>query len=239
MNTYQSSAQLKALARGQLAGKYPTTIGSSLLIFLCMMVFSILSVFFADTTTIFGMIMNLLITFVIGLFSGIFSAGQAYIYLNISCGRYCKASDVFYGFKNHPDKALLLQLVISAISMGCMLPSYLISLIWSYTGSMILILPACILLIIGTIISVYFSLALSQVFYLLLDFPDYSVKQILSLSMKIMKGHKGRLFYILVSFLPFYLLGVLSCGAAYLWILSYQNATTANFYLDLIKKRTC
>ena len=101
MNQYKSSSQLKSLAKGQLLGKYPIVIGAFLLSQLMMFVLSSLSLLFVDTTTVVGSIIDFLITFIISLFGGVFSAGQAYIYLNISCGRACRATDVFYGFKQH------------------------------------------------------------------------------------------------------------------------------------------
>ncbi len=237
MNNYKTSAQLKSLAKGQLLGRYGTVIGAFLLMELVMLSFTVITSLFVDQTTVFGLILNYIISFLTGLFAGIFSTGQAYICLNISCKRPCKASDVFYGFNHHPDKALLLQLVISLISFTSMIPSCIFSYIAAYTRRMIYIFPACVFLIIGTLIAVYFSLCFSQVFYLLLDFPDYTVSQLLTLSKKIMKGQKGRLFYLLVSFLPLYLLGLLSCCVAYLWIIPYVNQTSSNFYLDLMKNR--
>lgn len=51
-----------------------------------------------------------------------------------------------------------------------------------------------------------------------------------------MKGSKGRFFYLTVSFFPLLLLGFLSCGIAFLWLVPYMNATYAEFFLDLIKK---
>lgn len=237
MNTYKSSAQLKALAKGQLLGKYSTVIGAFLLSQLIMFALSALPGFFVDTQTVFDMIIHFLVTFIISLFSGILSAGQAYIYLKISCNQPCRASDIFYGFSQHPDKALLLQLAVSGISTISMLPASVFAYLGSYTMNMMLVLPTCLLLIAGAITATYFSLAFSQVYYLLLDFPNYSAKQLLTLSMRIMKGNKARLFYITVSFLPLYLLGVLSCGVAMLWIIPYVNATMTNFYLDLIQNR--
>lgn len=237
MNQYKSSSQLKSLARGQLLGKYPVLIGAFLLSQLVMFILSSLSLLFVDTSTVIGSVIDFLVTFIISLFGGIFSAGQAYIYLNISCGHSCRATDVFYGFKQHPDKALLLQLVISGISTVSILPCYFFMLITNYTMDIIWIFPTCIALIIGGVIATYFSLAFSQVYYLLMDFPNYSVKQLLSISMKIMKGHKARLFYISISFLPLYLLSLLSCGVGMLWVTPYVNATMTNFYLDLIQNR--
>ena len=53
-----------------------------------------------------------------------------------------------------------------------------------------------------------------------------------------MVHHKGRLFYLYVSFLPLILLGILSFGLALLWILPYMAATEAEFFLDLIRNKT-
>ena len=237
MNKYKTSVQLKSLAKGQLLGKYSTVIGAFLLTRIIMLALTGVSSLFVDQTIWFGLVISYLISFLIDMFAGIFMAGQAYICLNISCNRPCRATDVFFGFKQHPDKALLLQLVVNLISVVCMIPSCIFSAIGIHTGEIIYVFPSCIFLIIGTIIAMYFYLCFSQNFYLLLDFPDYSVKQILSLGKKIMKGHKGRYFYIMVSFIPLYLLGLLSCCVAYLWIIPYVNQTTTNFYLDLMKNR--
>ena len=57
------------------------------------------------------------------------------------------------------------------------------------------------------------------------------------MSRQIMKGHKGRLFYISISFLPLYLLGIFSFFIAFLWLLPYTNTVMANFYMDLMKNR--
>ena len=50
-------------------------------------------------------------------------------------------------------------------------------------------------------------------------------------------GYSGRLFYIELSFLPLFLLGLISCCLPILWIYPYMEAVKANFYLDLMKKR--
>ena len=84
------------------------------------------------------------------------------------------------------------------------------------------------------IISTLFLLVFSQCFYLMLDFPDYSAEQLLRSSMQVMRGHKGRLFYLHVSFLPLLLLALLSCGVGMLWIRPYMQMTYTCFFLDLM-----
>ena len=91
--------------------------------------------------------------------------------------------------------------------------------------------------IIGTVILVIVSLTFSQAYYLLQDFPQYSAKELLQMSRQIMKGHKARLFYIELSFVPLLLLGILSCCIGLLWIIPYMASVKANFYMDLMTHR--
>ena len=50
-----------------------------------------------------------------------------------------------------------------------------------------------------------------------------------------MKGHKGRYFYISVSFLPLALLCLVTFGIGFLWLAPYMGMTFANFYVDLMQ----
>ena len=59
----------------------------------------------------------------------------------------------------------------------------------------------------------------------------------MSSSAAIMRGNKGRLFYLELSFVPLYLLGTLSLGLGFLWIIPYVGMTEAEFYLDTLRKR--
>ena len=68
----------------------------------------------------------------------------------------------------------------------------------------------------------------------MLDFPERSAKEALKLSLQIMRGHKGRLFYVQISFLPLMFLCLLSFGIGYLWLVPYMNMTSAVFFLDLM-----
>ena len=71
----------------------------------------------------------------------------------------------------------------------------------------------------------------------MLDFPEYDAKKALAFSRELMKNNKGRFTYLLVSFIPLFLLGMLSCCVGYLWIIPYMQATLAQFYLDLVQNK--
>lgn len=238
MNSYKSSAELKAMAKEQLFGNYGTVIGATVLVFLITQCMSFLPGWFVDTTTLPGIIINYLIGFIISVFGGLFVSGQAFMYLKLTCRQPITVSDVFYGFKIFPDKALILELVITAVTYVCLLPMQIFNqLSLTHSGNGMYMLLASVFTIIGAAILVIVSLMFSQAFYLLQDFPQYSARELLQMSRQIMKGHKARLFYIELSFIPLFLLGLLSCCIAFLWIVPYMNAVKSNFYMDLMTKQ--
>ena len=51
-----------------------------------------------------------------------------------------------------------------------------------------------------------------------------------------MKGNRIRYFYLLISFFGISLLGVVSLGIGFLWIVPYMSMTEVEFYRDLINE---
>ena len=76
-----------------------------------------------------------------------------------------------------------------------------------------------------------FSYALTP--YILIDYPELSANQAINLSRKMMKGHKFDLFWLGLSFIGWILLGILTLGIGYLWLIPYINTATAAFYQDV------
>lgn len=233
---YKSSAELKAIAKEHMFNKYGTAIGAMVIVSMLTMFVSFFSSIFIDTRTIAGVILNLLISFVISVLTGLFTSGQRYFYLKISCDRPVTISDVFYGFKLFPNKAVLIQLYLSLWIYVSMLPMTLMSYMVARNpkNSLYMLFYSLAMILYG-VVTIIISLVYSQAFFLLHDFPNYSAKELLAMSRQLMKGSKGRLFYLNVSFFPLLLLGLLSCGIAYLWLVPYMNATASEFFLDLIQ----
>lgn len=84
----------------------------------------------------------------------------------------------------------------------------------------------------------------SQAFFIYKDIksnPSYdeslSALNYITESRLLMKGHKGRLFYIDLSFIGWHLLSILTLGIGYIFLNPYINVTKAAFYKDLAKDR--
>ena len=96
------------------------------------------------------------------------------------------------------------------------------SLAYSLGGSMIVSL-------VGLILSLFFGLSN----YLLLDNPQMGAIESMKISCRLMKGNKGRYFYISLSFLPLYIACIFTCYIGLLWLEPYMADTRAHFYMDI------
>ena len=232
----KTSAQLKQAARGIMIGKYRNAIS---ILLASDLIVSTLSLFTTTSSTSYmGIVIGFIISFILVLFGTILSVGQCSFYLNIACDGPYQFSDLFTGFKIHPDKTIITQVIIQLLTLLPLIPAIVVILITTafYAQNIVIsFLVACFLLIIGAGISWWISLRFSQVYYLLLDFPDYTAMELLKMSWKLMKGNVGRLLYVQVSFIPLTLAGLLSFGIGLLFVQPYQNMTYTLFYLDLMQ----
>ena len=118
------------------------------------------------------------------------------------------ASEVFEGF-NLFGKALWLTIITN---------------FFVFLWSLLFIIPGMIKI---------FSYSMAP--YILADNPQMTASEALSLSKKLMDGNKGRLFYMELSFIGWCLLGSLTLGIVYIWLLPYMQATIAAFYNEEIR----
>ena len=72
--------------------------------------------------------------------------------------------------------------------------------------------------------------------YILAENPNISTDRAFEISKKTMDGEKGKAFYMHLSFIGWYLLGVLACCIGVLFVDPYANATYAEFYAYVKQK---
>jgi uncharacterized membrane protein len=88
-------------------------------------------------------------------------------------------------------------------------------------------------ILVSVILVVIVSLNYGMSSYILGDEPGISAIQALRKSRQMMNGHKGRLLYIGLSFIGWYILGIFTCFIAFLWIQPYIMCVNTYFYMDL------
>lgn len=220
-----STSMVKATARDRLFGNYGTIIAASLVVdiiyFMSMLaILQISNIYISLTTEI-----------IIDLLFGVFISGRSYMLMNLAYGQPVTLGDLFYGFKQNPDKAILIQLLYTIAIIILQIPQFLevYGLISQYDmliWTLILLLPYII-----------FALSMSQVFFLLQDFPDNSVRQLIKKSLSVMHHHYLNYIGLVLSFIPMAIIGVITLFIPLLWVEAYFNASRALFYKELISQK--
>ncbi len=238
MNIFKTSSELKSRAKGILLGKYGTVIPAFLIIESIIFFIQFLASNMVDTKSVFGMIIYYAVAFIMQLIAAIFALGEARLYLNITCDRPYSMSDIFYGFKQSPEKAVKIQIILLLKEIVCLVPSIILYFVYLKTQFTVIVLFISITGILGSIGVCIIALTYSQIYYLILDFPNYSSKEIMEISKTLTKGYRGKLFYLWVSFIPLLLLSLFTCCIGYFWVIPYINATNVQFYLELIRVKS-
>jgi uncharacterized membrane protein len=244
---YYSSKELKAMARAQLTGKYGTYIGAYLIFSLITWILSFVINLIIPNATAFLYatnrdaflavlprgVMYLIIFLILSLIFSVMRLGLVKMILDGSRDYPVRLEDLFYGFRHHPDRVILMQFFLALIEIACVIPGYLMMLLGQLSGSITLLVISSLLLCVGGIFSIYYDICFCQCMFLMADYDDISPVQALKISRKRMKGSKGRFFWLSISFIGIYVLGVLSCGIGILWVVPYVMMTEANFYRNL------
>jgi len=237
MNQFKTTAELKGIAKVHMFGRYRSAIGAYVLMNLILISITLLIRNVMPTSAAFS-VLSAVFTLLISIpVEGILRSGFCFMFLNIACERPVVSSYLFYGFTHDTSKAVCLQSIIAALQIVSLVPASVGIVLYQRLGNPILILIAGILVVVSIVAYAYVSLVYIPVFYLLHDFPEYTVDQILKKSRELMKGSMLRALYLAVSFIPISLLMILSLGVGALWVEPYKEATYTEFFLDLIKNK--
>ena len=101
----------------------------------------------------------------------------------------------------------------------------------NFMRSLFTVLWSLLFIIPGIIKSYAYSMAM----YIQQDQDNKDWNFCLKKSMEMMKGHKWDLFVLDLSFIGWYLVGLLCLGVGTLWVTPYHEMARANFYLELLK----
>ncbi|MGL5616386.1 MAG: DUF975 family protein [Sarcina sp.] len=144
---------------------------------------------------------------IIGCILGaVFTVGLSKFILNIVNYKKSKFTDVFFGFK----------IFFKSIGM------YLIMLAIIIIGLICLVVPGFIA-----------AIGLSMAPYILAEDKEKGIIQCLKESWELISGYKFDYFILQLSFIPWFILGVVTFGIGFLWIVPYMSLTDGNFYLKL------
>ena len=99
------------------------------------------------------------------------------------------------------------------------------SWLWTFLWSLLFIIPGIIK-----------SIAYSQIYYLIVEYPNLSVTKAMKISMLITKGHKADLFVMYLSFIGWIILAAIPAGLGMIFLSPYMDMTFVNAYHALLKE---
>lgn len=193
----------------------------------------------------------LIVTLGIGRFfvAGPFTNGIYSIYEKARKGEKVNGIGVFDGFKNRVGDSMLagvIQSIILAVPsffligiflsfavMGVSI--YTVASYHSAFGSKALTISAIsmLLIIVCDIVALILALTFDMAQYILARSEDISGMDALKLSGQMMRGNKGRLLKLYISFVGWYILSFITASFATIWVLPYLRACRTVFFSEI------
>ncbi|MBB6734301.1 DUF975 family protein [Cohnella zeiphila] len=140
------------------------------------------------------------------LLTGPLMLGMYAYYLELVRSNRSDTATLFTGFSQFVDAFLL----------------YLLIAIFVFLWSLLLVIPGIIA-----------ALRYSQAYYILRDHPSIGALEAIRRSKEMMKGNKGRLFVLSLTFIGWLILGSIPFGIGLLWVYPYMITTFVHFYEEI------
>lgn len=133
--------------------------------------------------------------------------GATYFFLALSRRQEAAFSQIFDGLQRFVDALI----------------TYLLMALFIFLWSLLLIVPG-----------IMAALSYALTFFLVAENPGLKGKEALQRSKALMNGNRWKLFCLFLRFFGWFLLGALTLGIGFLWVMPYLQTAMARFYDDLL-----
>lgn len=160
---------------------------------------------------VFSLMIGLLSDTVVGIIvlGGVLTLGYSFSFLRLYREGRLQFNDLFWGFDSG---------VQFSATIGVLVKTAVFTILWG------------LLFWVPGIIAAY---SYSQAYYILADHPEMTGGEAITASKNLMKGKKGRLFCLDLSYIGWILLSFLTLGILMLWVAPRMSAAKAAFYEDI------
>ena len=173
------------------------------ILFIITLIIALITVAASFVLSIIPVVGPSLVTFLV---APAFALSSARVYLNVVAGGQPEAKDSFYGFEDF----------WSAVKLNFFVGLY------TFLWSLLFVIP-------GIIKTISYSMS----FYILAENKGKPALECIEESKRMTNGHKMDLFVLGLSVIGWILLGYITCGIGYIWIMPYMEATFVNAYHSL------
>ena len=224
----------KDQARDLLAGKWPVAVAVSFFRVLAeFILIEFLDLFVPASDSGFSFFSRIICSLIILTFSEVLAVGVRKVFLGFSASEPFLFQDLFFGFTHMPDRILWWALLMAGIDtavISCPL-FFLQRLLRSPGVSSAGLLAAAVLASVILVVVVQYRYVLVP--YLYLAAPEQPVFRLFRGSARQMHGRKLVFFFLQISFVGLWLLGILSLGIGLLWLTPYRIMTEVLFWKQI------
>lgn len=232
-------------ARESLAGKW----GKGALITLVYAIFTSIISYIAKNFENNSML-NLIISIIVLIIDVPISFGFIISFIKLKRGEDVGAFDFFKdGFANFKRAwgitwntfvkmiVPIILIIIAGMIFGfCGVASVNNIMSGSYENVSILLLLGMLLYIVAIVYAIVRGLLYSLSYYIAYDKTEISTKEAVNESAELMKGNRGNIFVLELSFIGWAILSVFTLGIGMLWLIPYMQVALVCFYEELINK---
>lgn len=228
------NGDLTRRAREALAGHWGLAIGFMILLYLLMFAIAMGAAMLDFVLPMAGAVVQILVVAPLSVSSVIF-------YLALSRGRRADLGQMFAGFRSWWPAVganLMMMILIVGWLLLVMLPFGIVAAVMGVTHTLRPAGPLTIALVAGAGLTYFMtvivlSLRYSMTFFAIADDPSCGPVEAIRRSVRLICGHKAKLFFFGWRFVGWALLCMLTCGIGFLWLAPYMAVSTAAFYDDL------
>lgn len=238
----RTSSEMKQMAKKALQGNYGTAAGAILVMYLAELMLLLplvfiamaVSVLFASDSQTWATTASILVVVIMGVAVGItMMVGYTRICYRIVIGDGGQLGDLLFAVKNHFFRYLGFILIVTLVSVIVGFLNITLSLVFRAIGGSMAPISMLLSLPVNMVLTVVIICRFSMAFFALVENPEMTAGEAMRLGKELIQGNLWRMIKLELSFFGIFLLGQLTVGIGFIWILPYVICTNIIFYLTV------
>ena len=230
MRTHITNVRVKSRARRALIGNLKLTVGANLLYLLLSFLLGRSVALISETGGIIFTILGIAASFLVLVLQGMLQYGLCTIYMKLYYGSKTSFKDMFCGFRESTNRIMIVQVLLSLIEM---IPLAAIVPVYKRLSTPVVIATAIISFLVMILLYIRYAL----VYFVMIDFPQLTGMAAMRQSRRLMKGRIWSFLYLILSFIPLFVVSLLSFGVASFWVIAYLDMAATAFYAGIVTEK--
>lgn len=162
--------------------------------------------------------------------------GISIMVLNLTRTGTADLENLFDGVKYYFTSLKASLLVILYIFLWSLIPVILMLTVFTgsiATNSILMLFVGFPLFMIASIPAIIAQIDYALIYFIMVDHPELGAREVLKLSKAMMKGNRFKFFILMLSFIGWFLVSMLTLFIGYLWLLPYIYVSIGTFYEQL------